>query len=601
MADLSVLIPARNEAWLNRTVVDVLDHAKGDTEVIVVLDGELPDEELNDHPRLNVVVLPTSIGQRAATNLAARIAQSRYVMKLDAHCAVADGFDVELMKAAENLGPLVTQIPSQRNLHVYDQVCDTCRTRHDQAPSLPVCPTCQGTLRHEAVWQPRRGSTTTCWSFDAEPRFQYGGVAQPQVGDICDVMSSLGACFFMTRDRFFEIGGLDESHGSWGNFGIEIACKSWLSGGRHVVNKRTWFAHFFRVGGIKVPWPMRWHEQQRARDYSRRLWFNDAWPGQVLPLRWLVDKFWPVKGWTEAQRDALPSTLARRPAVVAVEAPAEAEDGLGDGLVVSAVLGDATAVVSGSQAAEPAPAAAAAPGTRTSGVIYYSDNRPDPAILEACRRQLKVAAAGRPIVSVTLGAPVDLGTNIVVSAQPGYLTMARQILTALEWLEADVVFFCEHDLLYHPSHFDFEPSDGQTYFYNQNTWKVDAATGRAVHYRCEQLSGLCVDRALAVDHFRRRVAQIERSGFSRRMGFEPGKPIKRGGLDDYPRATWMSAAPNIDIRHDRNLTRSRWSPEEFRDQRYCQGWTEADAVPGWGPTRGRFDALIAALPVGGAA
>ena len=37
--DLSVILPGRNEMFLARTVEDVLAHAKGDTEVIAVLDG----------------------------------------------------------------------------------------------------------------------------------------------------------------------------------------------------------------------------------------------------------------------------------------------------------------------------------------------------------------------------------------------------------------------------------------------------------------------------------------------------------------------------------------------------------------------------------
>ena len=56
--DLSVLIPARNEQWLARTVADVLEHARGDTEVIVVLDGAWADPPLPQHPRLQVVYLP---------------------------------------------------------------------------------------------------------------------------------------------------------------------------------------------------------------------------------------------------------------------------------------------------------------------------------------------------------------------------------------------------------------------------------------------------------------------------------------------------------------------------------------------------------------
>lgn len=57
----------------------------------------------------------------------------------------------------------------------------------------------------------------------------------------------------------------------------------------------------------------------------------------------------------------------------------------------------------------------------------------------------------------------------------------------------------------------------------------------------------------------------------------------------------MSEYPNIDIRHNDNLTPSRWKREQFRDQRYTRGWLETDSVPGWGQTAGRFMQLLEAI------
>lgn len=300
MPDLSVIIPARREEWLERTVRDVLSHAKANTEVIAILDGDWPDPGLPILPQLRVVYHATAIGQRAATNLGARISTAKYVCKLDAHCSVADGFDVALIKSAEELGEDVTQIPTQRNLHIYDVVCKACNWKQYQGLVPPACPKCKSPqVERVIVWKPKGGSTTTSWIFDHEPRFQYDKhrrQRQPN-GAYLETMSSLGACFFMTRKRFLALGGLDESHGSWGSFGIEIGCKSWLSGGRQVTNMNTWFAHFFRVGGLKFPYPITGREQEKAREYARDLWFHNKWPGQVRPLSWLVEKFTPIQGW----------------------------------------------------------------------------------------------------------------------------------------------------------------------------------------------------------------------------------------------------------------------------------------------------------------
>jgi glycosyltransferase involved in cell wall biosynthesis len=39
MAELSILIPARNEEWLSQTVDDLLKNIEADTEILVGLDG----------------------------------------------------------------------------------------------------------------------------------------------------------------------------------------------------------------------------------------------------------------------------------------------------------------------------------------------------------------------------------------------------------------------------------------------------------------------------------------------------------------------------------------------------------------------------------
>lgn len=229
----------------------------------------------------------------------------------------------------------------------------------------------------------------------------------------------------------------------------------------------------------------------------------------------------------------------------------------------------------------------------TKGVIYYSDCRSDQRLLQAVRDHL-ARVTDLPIVSATL-APVALGHNIVLPLERGKLTMFKQILAALEASTADVIFHCEHDVLYHPSHFDFTPPTDDSFYYNQHTWKVDAETGRAVHYRCNQVSGLCAWRRLLVEHYRVRVAHVEAHGFERNLGYEPGTNRRSREIDHHGAEHWWSEWPNVDIRHGHNLTLSRWSPELFRNKNSCEGWTESDRVPGWGVTVGRFQEFLAGV------
>lgn len=231
----------------------------------------------------------------------------------------------------------------------------------------------------------------------------------------------------------------------------------------------------------------------------------------------------------------------------------------------------------------------------TSGLVYYSHGRGNPAILEAVRRRLDEARGHRPIVAVTLER-TDLPTgwkNVVLNARPGQLTMFQQIMAGLLMISTDVAFLVEHDVLYHDSHFDLSVRRHDAYYYNQNVWKVDAASGKALFYFCNQTSGLFANRLLLAEHYRQRCLRVEREGFTQRMGYEPGtRKVRHGGIDDVDVIACMSALPNIDIRHDKNLTPSRWSKDEFRNQKYTEGWTEADSVPGWGRTAGRFDEFL---------
>ena len=51
----------------------------------------------------------------------------------------------------------------------------------------------------------------------------------------------------------------------------------------------------------------------------------------------------------------------------------------------------------------------------------------------------------------------------------------------------------------------------------------------------------------------------------------------------YHTQNWQSRYPNLDIRHDRTMTKSKWSPDEFRNKKYAKGWKETDGeLPGWG-------------------
>ena len=718
MTTLSVLIPARNEIWLAKTIEDILAHREADTEVIAVLDGAWADPQIPDHPDVHLIYHSQSIGQRAATNEAAKLSRAKFVMKVDAHCAFDQGFDVKLM-APYRSGELtedVTSVPIMRNLHVFDWVCPQGHRRY-QGPSGP-CEICGKETTRDIVWIAKPSPQSKAYCFDATPHFLYHREFSKRPegkGELTETMSLQGSCVFMTRERFFELDGCDESVGSWGSFGVEIAAKSWLSGGRVVCNQRTWYAHCFRTQGkdFGFPYPLPQSQVESARQAVRSLFFQNAWPKQVRPLSWLVEKFAPVPGWSEEElagareagvafvsrsvlnisqcgadsTDSVPSVCSDGKTVapkavgfssVGVSSPhivlmrsesdmigitagrpiADEVIQFGNTEAVAALQRSDKPFVHDSMnelhpatepgmsmpklglGTDPHPAFSAPvnfdllkessnfdgsklvnreilntshaghlqEGTRvvragtvhphrlgssmlTRGILFYTDNRLDPLIASSVQRQLKNSCNGYDIVSVSLQ-PIEFGHNVVLPLSRGVLTMFKQIVAGLETLETDIVYFAEHDCLYHPSHFYFIPQSELKYWYNQNVWKVDATSGHALFYYCNQTSGLCAYRDLLLEHYRKRVERVEREGFTRAMGFEAGTHRSPRGIDDYGHATWMSAEPNLDLRHANTLTKSRWRKEEFRNQKYTAGWTESDSVPGWGRTKGRMKEFL---------
>lgn len=265
---LSVLIAARNEKYLQKTLDDILANAEGDIEIIVVLDGYWPEQPIPDNKKIILIHHTESIGQRQSINEAAKIAKGEFIMKLDAHCAVDKGFDVKLVADCE---PDWTVVPRMYNLDI-------------------------------ETWKPKLHKRTDYMYIGHNEgrllRAEYFNKGQPDNDKmIDDIMCCMGPGWFMTKKRFWELGGMDEIHGGWGQMGVEVSLKAWLSGGALKVNKKTWFAHWFR-GHIGFPYHITGQEVESARNYSRDLWLNDKWPLAKRKFNWVIKKFNPP-GWNK--------------------------------------------------------------------------------------------------------------------------------------------------------------------------------------------------------------------------------------------------------------------------------------------------------------
>jgi glycosyltransferase involved in cell wall biosynthesis len=325
MKDLSILIPARNEMFLARTIEDILEHIEADTEIIAVLDGALADPGIVQHERVNVIYVPEALGQRATTNMAARLAQGKYVAKVDAHCSFDQGFDRKMIEFFQEVGDDVVAVPVMRNLWAFSWKCYHCGWKKYQGPTPEKCEQCGETdkIRRKMIWEAKRNPQSVSYCFDSGrkytddngkeqedlPHFQYFEdykhrepfLTDKKTKSYTETMSLQGSFFMSTREKFWEWELSDERLGNWGNQGIELACACWLSGGRVLVNHKTWYAHMFRTQGGDFGFP--WENGGRATHRTKRNVRDKFWqfkhPTQIHPVSWLIEKFWPVNGWSE--------------------------------------------------------------------------------------------------------------------------------------------------------------------------------------------------------------------------------------------------------------------------------------------------------------
>lgn len=294
MAKLSILIPARNEEFLQRTIDDVFEHAEGDTEVVVGLDGS--DEGLDIEGYLQIHPMKVhfehnSIGQRAMTNKLAKIATGKYLMKLDAHCSMSQGFDVKMM---EDMADNTVIVPAITNLHAYDWVCPQGH-RHFQG-KYDKCSQCGSTdLKKDIKWQIIPKPIRSNFCFDSNLHFQYAEKDLPEL--LTETMSIQGSCFMANRDDYFRLNLCDEAFGSWGQQGVEVACKTWLSGGRVLCTKKAFYGHQFReTEGF--PYENKAEDIFAAQKFSKDLFLKNNWPLAKYNFAWLIEKFGYPQDWT---------------------------------------------------------------------------------------------------------------------------------------------------------------------------------------------------------------------------------------------------------------------------------------------------------------
>ena len=271
MTKVSVIIPARNEKYLAKTIEEVFSKAAGPVEAIVVLDGATTDPLPPAQPNLKFIIKNKSHGLREAINDAAQKATGKYLLKADAHCIFSPGYDVTLQQACKDNWVTVPR-----------------RYWMDSSQGWKVIPSTPADYHYLTFpWVPSGLSlNVVVWNGRNKDR-------QNEIID--ETMGIHGSMWFMHTKYFLQnLEGLNTKNFGYYGEHLEVVLKTWLSGGQVMVNKNTWYAHLQDVTTTDRLWPEKFRDIANSHRLVTKYWINNSWGKQIHNFDWLVDRFWPL-------------------------------------------------------------------------------------------------------------------------------------------------------------------------------------------------------------------------------------------------------------------------------------------------------------------
>jgi glycosyltransferase involved in cell wall biosynthesis len=277
---ISVLIPERNETFITETIEGILKSATGEIEIIVNVDEKFPEKMVKDE-RVTYLHPDSPKGMRYGINVCAKAAKGEYLLKTDAHCLFAEGFDETLLKDMQDNWLVIPRRYSlEASNWTIQQNGKSPRDYHYLCCPSPYKDHDWG--MHGVEWPER--------SRERRDKPEY---------DIDDTPSFQGSCWLMKRNMFTDfLGGMEEhGYGVFSQEPQEIGNKFWLGGGEIKINKKTWYAHLHKGKVYGRMYRSSQREIIRGHNYSAWYWMNNSWKGQIHPIKWLIQKFPNMPTW----------------------------------------------------------------------------------------------------------------------------------------------------------------------------------------------------------------------------------------------------------------------------------------------------------------
>lgn len=296
---VTIILPSRNELFLPHTICDLLDKVKEDVEIIAVLDGywEIPSYRspevidkfirMMSDKRVSLLHKGQAEGMRPGINDAVAMARGKYILKIDAHCMVDEGFDVKLKADMQDNWVV---IPRRKRLDADKweiQIQPDPIKKPDidyEFLSFPDDPADFGGAGFNGrIW------TERILERQNDPKY-----------DIDENLSFQGSCWFMNRDYFYHLDLMDwKRYGTFWNEAQEIGFKTWLSGGKVMINKKTWYAHLHKGSKYGRGYFLDKRTIEQGAMFVNSWPHNEAWKKQTLPFHTMIERFLPMPGWPD--------------------------------------------------------------------------------------------------------------------------------------------------------------------------------------------------------------------------------------------------------------------------------------------------------------
>lgn len=244
MAELSVIIPARSEPYLQKTVDDLLTKIEGDTEILWEEDS--------------------GIGQRALQNKLVNKSTAKYILKTDAHVMFSKGFDVQMIKDMQDdmiMSPVMLPLDAEN-------------------------------------WRVEANLPVSWFGFDPNLITQIDKTRQNNEL-ISESMCLHGSAWMITRENYWKWNICDETLGSWGFQAFELGYKAFMNGGKCVVNKNCYYAHAERKKESDFPYQRDMDKIKATRDEVIKRYKDD----RLIPI---IKKWDYPFGWNDQLLAELP-------------------------------------------------------------------------------------------------------------------------------------------------------------------------------------------------------------------------------------------------------------------------------------------------------